>query len=568
MATTTTTAPTVQMIALQEIRTDQNVRRRLASEEIDQLAQSIALLGQLTPISVKPHAGGGYVLIAGHKRYAALTQLGQTDIRAEIRSDDGSDASERAAENIVRSALNPQEEAIAVKAMRDRGLTIDGAAQALGWPRQRVTARTRLLELPDAAQEMLGDGLLPLSCVDQLLAIGRVSAPLLGALIEYLGQGNEFMAARLAREPGWVLDAALLSQDSEVFAEPLSQITSRHLAELKLGKRADALLKQAEELAVKLDRYSYGATVAFSDEDIDQARAAGVLVEFDDARSTPVITDRGLYRDLCRQALKRTVGELEHKLERRSEERAAERQAARAQGGPADPGREAEREHRSRLREIAEDAHGANLDLGRSLINGLACVDPDDIDVARFFVYALLQEDYTGGPYEQAGQRVHALAMSGVRLIVADFRCDVTKNRKDGSRGALRIDYGDPHRSETVELSVAWMWKFIDGAKTAGELYGRALVVIAAEQHASRLVLLSSQQRPPSRWSSHKDRAARALTKLAKPHLPASLAQIQRAVERAHRDQLTAQQQPDDEGTPAIEATGPEPEHAEDTAAE
>jgi hypothetical protein len=32
------------------------------------------------------------------------------------------------------------------------------------------------------------------------------------------------------------------------------------------------------------------------------------------------------------------------------------------------------------------------------------------------------------------------------------------------------------------------MWRFVDGAKTAGELYGRALVVIAAEQYASRLV--------------------------------------------------------------------------------
>ena len=40
--------------------------------------------------------------------------------------------SARAAENIVRSALNPYEEAVAVRAMLDRGLSVEGAAQALG----------------------------------------------------------------------------------------------------------------------------------------------------------------------------------------------------------------------------------------------------------------------------------------------------------------------------------------------------------------------------------------------------------------------------------------------------
>jgi hypothetical protein len=101
---------------------------------------------------------------------------------------------------------------------------------------------------------------------------------------------------------------------------------------------------------------------------------------------------------------------------------------------------------------------------------------------------------------------------------------------KDGSRGALRISYGDQHQPED---QVAWMWKFIDGAKTAGELYGRALVVIAAEQYASRLVVPSSQQHRALGWSSHKDQAAKALAKLAGPHLPASLKQLEKAIAKA-----------------------------------
>ena len=260
MATTTRSVAGVQMIALSEIRHDQNVRQEILAEEVDALAQSIALLGQLTPVSVRPdNENGGYVLIAGHKRYAALAQLGHTEIRAEVRPDGESEAAERAAENVVRSALNPYEEAIAVKAMLDRGLSEDGAAQALGWPKQRVTARVRLLELPEQAQQLTGQGVIPLSAVEQLRSIGQVSPELLEAVIGYLGDGNEWAAERLAREPGWVIDSALRNGSSKVFAAHLTQLDSYEIADLRLGKKTEALLDEAATLHKQLDRYAYGA---------------------------------------------------------------------------------------------------------------------------------------------------------------------------------------------------------------------------------------------------------------------------------------------------------------------
>jgi hypothetical protein len=146
-------------------------------------------------------------------------------------------------------------------------------------------------------------------------------------------------------------------------------------------------------------------------------------------------------------------------------------------------------------------------------------------------VYALLGADHDSSPYTQSGERIARIAAGGIRLAVDDLRTDVTKTRADGSRGRLRYDYGD-HRDPQPALS--WLWKFIDGAKTAGELYGRALVVIAAEQHATRLVVPSSQRMPATRWSSHKDIAAKALRKLAGPHVPTTLSQLERAVNRTH----------------------------------
>jgi hypothetical protein len=134
-------------------------------------------------------------------------------------------------------------------------------------------------------------------------------------------------------------------------------------------------------------------------------------------------------------------------------------------------------------------------------------------------------------PYTQTGERIARITAGGIRLMVDELRRDVTKTRKDGSRGRLRIDYGD-HRDP--QAAVAWLWKFVDGAKTASELYGRALVVIAAEQYATRLVVPASQRMLATRCSSHNNLAAKALRKLAGPHLPASLTKLEQAVKRAH----------------------------------
>lgn len=308
---------------------------------------------------------------------------------------------------------------------------------------------------------------------------------MLDAVIAYLGDGNDWAAERLAREPGWVIDSALRNGSGKVFAAHLAQLESYEISDLRLGKKTEALLEEATTLHKQLDRYAYGAPpVRFTESDVDQARAAGVLV-------------------------------------------------GAASGRPVDSEAEARREHGRQMRAIAEQAHGANLDLGSGLMNGLSTVDPADMAVAKFFVYALLGADYDQSPYTQTGDRVAELAARGVRLVIQEFRTDVTKTRKDGSRGALRIDYGDPRKPEKP---IAWLWKFIDGAKTAGELYGRALVVIAAEEYASRLVVPQSHQHSPMRWSSHKDQARKALARLAGAHVPTTLKQLDKAVAKAYAD--------------------------------
>jgi hypothetical protein len=181
------------------------------------------------------------------------------------------------------------------------------------------------------------------------------------------------------------------------------------------------------------------------------ARAAGVLIEFE--RGRPIIVDRPLYRELVKTAIKRTHDELDAKATAAAKEKKTTRSAKEQ----VDPVTVAKRERDAQLRELTDQAHGANLDLGHALIHNVTSVDPANIDVARFFVYALLGADHANSPYTQSGERIARIAAGGVRVVIDELRTDVTKTRKDGTRGRLRIDYGD-HRDP--EAALTWLWKF------------------------------------------------------------------------------------------------------------
>jgi ParB/RepB/Spo0J family partition protein len=559
-----TTIDQARHIALERIRVPDNVRD-LDGAHVDALAGSIALQGMLVPVVVRPD-GDDFELVAGFHRIAAVRKLGLAAVPCVVREAETEDA-DRAIENITRKQLNPYEEARAVKAMLDRGLTEDGAAQALGWAKQRVTARVKLLELPDRAQQLIGEGELPLACVDTLRRIGEVSKPIQELVIEYLDHDDTaWLRERLESEPAWIIGRALDEVgSSKTFAAYLTGVGKREVAELKLGKKADQQSAELEALYKELNLYGYSShPIRFGDLEVDQARAAGVLIDFE--HGSPIITDRKLYRELVKQALAHSVDDYRDKAAVAREAKKTERRAGGAKA--ADPLAEAKRTHRDAIRELADQAHGVNLDLGAALINGLSRVDPNDIDVARFFVYGLLGPDpERSSYYSDAGERVRRIAAHGVRIVVEDFREDVTKTKKDGTRGRLRIDYGDRQVASNPTAATTWLWKFIDGAKTAGELYGRALVVIAAERYAaSRVVLPSAQRAHPQHFGSHKDLAEKALAKLAGPHVPASMKQLSKAIDAAHaalhkaedavresRSRQVADDRPDD--TPPVDDT-------------
>jgi N6-adenosine-specific RNA methylase IME4 len=100
-------------VAIGTITVLPNRMRQLRPEKIDELAQSIAAIGLLQPVVLRPN-DVGYELVAGLHRLKAVTKLGQKHITAVILDSLDSDHARLAEidENLVHADLSPAERAL------------------------------------------------------------------------------------------------------------------------------------------------------------------------------------------------------------------------------------------------------------------------------------------------------------------------------------------------------------------------------------------------------------------------------------------------------------------------
>jgi ParB family chromosome partitioning protein len=129
-------------------------------ETLSELSASIAEMGVLQPILVRPLDDGAFELIAGERRWRAAQRAGLTTIPAVIRmTDDVSSVEQALVENLHRQDLTALEEAAAYQQLLDEfSLTHDQIATRVGKSRSAITNSLRLLGLPPAVQRLLADG--------------------------------------------------------------------------------------------------------------------------------------------------------------------------------------------------------------------------------------------------------------------------------------------------------------------------------------------------------------------------------------------------------------------------
>ena len=135
-------------------------RQDFDPEELQSLADSIALHGVVQLLTVRELPNGYYQIIAGERRWRAARIAEQREIPAVIIEADDRKVMELALiENLQRQDLNPVEEAMGYQTlMQEYGLTQEDAAKQVGKSRPAVANALRLLNLSDKVLEMVRKG--------------------------------------------------------------------------------------------------------------------------------------------------------------------------------------------------------------------------------------------------------------------------------------------------------------------------------------------------------------------------------------------------------------------------
>jgi PRTRC genetic system ParB family protein len=160
------TTNTIVTLPLDVIDTDfLNTRRRINQKEIDGLKLSINQVGLISALTVKALEGGRYSLVAGFKRFEALTQLNAKTVNAVVlTSDQDANVLEaNVAENMVRSGLSLGEQSSAVKRLittleGDEENKIDQISVRLSMTKKAVKDRLILTALSEDGLAAFDDG--------------------------------------------------------------------------------------------------------------------------------------------------------------------------------------------------------------------------------------------------------------------------------------------------------------------------------------------------------------------------------------------------------------------------
>ncbi|MCR5653339.1 MAG: ParB/RepB/Spo0J family partition protein [Ruminococcus sp.] len=163
---------------ISELEPNRNQPRREFDEEaLNSLADSIKQHGLIQPILVRPILGGGYMIVAGERRYRACQIAGISEIPVIIRELTDKETMEIALiENLQRENLNPIEEAKGYRAlMDDYGLTQEQVSEVIGKSRPAVANSLRLLNLPDEITVLLEQGKLSSGHARALLSFDNES---------------------------------------------------------------------------------------------------------------------------------------------------------------------------------------------------------------------------------------------------------------------------------------------------------------------------------------------------------------------------------------------------------
>ena len=160
-------------------------RRDMASDALDELANSIRAQGVIQPLVVRETGHQNYEIVAGERRWRAAKIIGLNQIPCLVKNiEDDAAIAIALIENIQRENLNAMEEAIALKRLLEEfELTHVEVAKAIGKSRTTVSNLLRLNNLTNEIQISLEQGDIEMGHARALLPLDEVKQVEIAKLI-------------------------------------------------------------------------------------------------------------------------------------------------------------------------------------------------------------------------------------------------------------------------------------------------------------------------------------------------------------------------------------------------
>ncbi|MCW3033347.1 MAG: Chromosome (plasmid) partitioning protein ParB [Solirubrobacterales bacterium] len=476
MASTTETPghtqPELASIPISDIAIEDGFNPRgevLENDELRALAETIRNHGCLLPIRVR-REGNRFVLVAGKRRYRAAQIAGLSEIPASIlAAHAGEEPAERLTEalieNELRSQIDPVHRALAYQTLLEQGLTIRGIAERLGGTtgrrgrEQRIKEHLEILDLPEQLQVRVGEGEIPMLAVKALRQLAEIHPDLASAAVKAVEPAEEY------EEPYcWADVAAAPIQTAVNCCEQLpagiySTRESYPLESFNLSEQASA------DLAVLAEHGHAPELMGFTGPLVDRAAALGAV---HDAGWCQIIAGQDVADALAADWLA--------EARKKSDEHAATAPSRNGVEHGTDAAEAAEQLRQQAAAERAhqceqhDDAVAYNLRLGVLAFKHLARVKVDE-RVLRILTAV------------DVGRSLRVLAARGARLTAPGW---VTQTEQ--KNGRTTTSYLEAHDAQQRAF------EFLAGAKSVGEIAGRALTLIALAVHADEEAVAASNR--------------------------------------------------------------------------
>ncbi len=221
-----------------------NVRGDLG--DLGELADSIRVQGILQPIVVQPKPGtsGRYVILAGHRRYAAARLAGLAEVPVVIRENAGPARAIEVmlVENCQRTDLGAVDKAEAMAALRNHGYTATKIARAVGCSVPAVAYYLSLLDLDAASLERVRAG--QVSAADAVQAVRRTRQA------RRRKRGEKPMGA--AWEPDHFGARHPLARKAAAMCEGRQHTMRRRIGKVACGQCWETVIRRDEQLVTRI----------------------------------------------------------------------------------------------------------------------------------------------------------------------------------------------------------------------------------------------------------------------------------------------------------------------------